>query len=262
MKVSVCMASYNGEKYIKSQISSILDQLGNNDELIISDDGSSDQTINIIESFNDERIILLNHKQNKDSRKNIYAHYLVSSNFENALKSSSGDFIFLADQDDIWVENKLDIMLPYLKQYSTVMSDCSIFDEKNVMISDSFFNNNINLPRGLFLNISKPLYHGCCMAFNKAVLDLALPFPKKMILHDNWIGILSERFGTVKFIDDKLVKYRRHYENSSFSQGKSKNTIIFKIRYRLELFSQVLKRIISIKIKRKFINNMEHKYLN
>ena len=254
--VSVCMATFNGSKYLKDQISSILEQLGLQDELIISDDGSSDNTVEIINSFNDDRIVLLNHERNDKNRKRTYPHYLVSSNFENALKFSTGDFIFLADQDDIWVENKLKIMLPYLETYSLIMSDCLIVDEKSEIVEQSFFNSCISLPRGLLLNISKPLYHGCCIGFRREVLNIALPFPEKMILHDSWIGMLAENFGKVKFISDKLVLYRRHFSNSSFSNGKSENSLLFKISYRGILFFQVLKRLVIVKYNNFFeINN-------
>ena len=247
MKISVCMASYNGAKFISSQISSILKQLGNDDELIISDDGSSDNTIEIINSFNDERIILLNHTRNAKIRKKTYTHYLVSSNFENALQFCTGDIIFLADQDDIWTENKIRNMLPFFKTYSLVMSDCSILDEESTIVDDSFFKNKIILPRGLIKNILRPIYHGCCIAFKREILDVALPFPEKMILHDSWIGILAENFAKVKFIDDKLVLYRRHFANSSYSAGKSKNSLLFQISYRVRLFFQVMKRVFLIK---------------
>ncbi|MBJ2126443.1 glycosyltransferase family 2 protein [Flavobacterium sp. IB48] len=247
--ISVCMASYNGGKYIKRQISSILKQLGENDELIISDDGSIDDTIEIIESFKDVRIVLLRHQKNESRRKKTYPHYLVSANYENALKHSKGQFIFLADQDDIWENNKIEIMMPYMNKHSAVMSNCSVINEMDEMVSNSFFK-PIKLPRGLFQNISKPVYHGCCMAFNRDVLNIALPFPTQMILHDTWIGVLAESFGNVKFIDDKLVQYRRHLKNSSFAEGKSTNSLLFRIQYRMELFFQVSKRIISKKIKK------------
>ena len=95
--ISVCIATYNGEKYIKEQLDSIIPQLGHEDEIVISDDGSSDSTLDIINSINDERIrITVN--QGKHG---------VNSNFNNALLHAKGDFIFLADQDDIWLSGKV-----------------------------------------------------------------------------------------------------------------------------------------------------------
>ena len=101
MKFSVCIATFNGEKFIKEQLDSILCQLGVDDEIIISDDSSVDQTISIIESYKDKRIkIFVNQKFSSP----IY-------NFENAIMKSRGDFIFLSDQDDIWQSDKVEKML-------------------------------------------------------------------------------------------------------------------------------------------------------
>lgn len=246
MKISVCMTTYNGAKYIRDQISSILNQLNEFDELIISDDESNDDTVDIINSFKDKRIHLLHHKKEHKYTRN---HYLVSANFENALKFSSGDVIFLSDQDDIWAANKVKVTLSYLKDYSLVMSDFQVIDNEGKIFGSSFFK-SVHLPRGLFLNISRPIYHGCCMAFKKEILNIALPFPKKMILHDNWIGILAEIFSKVKFIDEKLILHRRHFSNSSFSAGKSKNSLLFQVSYRIRLFFQVVMRLYLIRLKK------------
>jgi len=99
-RISVCMATYNGEKYIYDQLQSILTQLSENDEVIISDNYSSDKTIEIIELFNDPRIKIYFLKKGKSIK-----------NFENALLHASRDYIFLADQDDIWLPGKVQIMM-------------------------------------------------------------------------------------------------------------------------------------------------------
>lgn len=244
MKISVCMASYNGAEFIIDQVSSILNQLSDNDELIISDDGSTDGTLELISSFNDNRIVVLNH--HKSDIRIVYPHYLVSSNFENALSYAKGDIIFLSDQDDIWLAGKVKVCIQNLKEYSLVMTNCSIVDTNNNIVSNSFFD-SIIIPRGVFKNVIFPKYHGCCMAFRREILDLALPFPKKLILHDSWIGILAETFGSVKFIENNLVLYRRHLNNSSFAEGKSNNSFFFKIQYRIIFLLQIIKRMIVAK---------------
>ena len=250
MKISVCLASYNGAKFITNQISSILNQLNDNDELIISDDGSTDDTLKIINSFNDDRIVLLNHHKNNTGK--VYSHYLVTSNFENALLRAKGEIIFLSDQDDIWAPNKVKVCLEKLKKHSLVMTNCSVIDTNNNVVSESLFN-SIILPRGISKNIIHPKYHGCCMAFRRDVLVFALPFPKKLILHDSWIGILAEIFGSVTYVDESLVFYRRHLNNSSFVEGESRNSIFFRLHYRVILFFQVIERIILVKYKRSVI---------
>ena len=102
--ISVCIATYNGEKYIREQLDSILPQLGLDDEVIISDDSSTDNTLKIIEEYNDCRIKIF-------SNNKFYSPIL---NFENALKKAQGDFIFLSDQDDIWKSNKVEVVMKYL----------------------------------------------------------------------------------------------------------------------------------------------------
>ena len=118
MKISVCLATFNGEKYLQQQIESILIQLGDNDELIISDDGSSDQTLNIIESFSDKRIHIFHNKMN---------HGFIG-NFENALRIATGDYIFLSDQDDVWSSDKLRISLQALEKADLIVHDAEMID--------------------------------------------------------------------------------------------------------------------------------------
>jgi len=230
MKISVCMATYNGEKFIKEQLASILHQLDETDEVIISDDSSTDETVNIIESFDDARV-------------RIYKDQVFKSpifNFENALKKSSGDYIFLADQDDIWMPGKVEIIKTFLVDYDLVLSDANIIDAEGNIINDSFylFNNSKN---GLINNIIKNSYLGCTMAFNKRLLERALPFPNDIPMHDWWIGVLGEWFGRTIFIKDKLISYRRHGNNASPS-GKSNYSFCKKIMFRLRVLKDLIKR--------------------
>src|SRR5688572_19081887 len=113
--ISVCIPTFNGEKFIHRQLESIISQLSPDDEIVISDDSSSDNTLNIIKSLNDSRIKLLD---NNHFRNPIF-------NLENALKHAKGDFIFLADQDDLWKENKVPLLLKKLNNYDLVLSNCN-----------------------------------------------------------------------------------------------------------------------------------------
>ena len=116
--ISVCIATYNGEKYIKAQLESILAQIGQDDEIIVSDDNSTDNTISEIESLNDNRIKV---KKNRKTIKKESQHKVfqlmdkIRLNFENALVEAKGDYIFLADQDDIWKEDKVKSILKMLE---------------------------------------------------------------------------------------------------------------------------------------------------
>ena len=229
--ISVCMATYNGEKYIKEQLSSILSQLSEKDEIIVSDDSSTDKTVEIIESFQDKRIKIL--KKNKFRQPNL--------NFENALKYSKGDIIFLSDQDDVWVENKVEIILNQLKKYDLIVSDAFITNEKLNITNESLFS-EVNSNRGILKNIIKNTYYGCCMAFKREVLKKALPFPKtREIGHDLWLGIIADRYFKVKFLKEKLIYFRRH-ENTLTTIKKSKRRLIVKLLGRVKVLYYFLKK--------------------
>ena len=234
--VSVCMATYNGEKFLKKQLESILCQLSDNDEIIISDDNSTDNTLNIIESFCDSRIKIFKNKK-KSFVKNTY--YYVTSNFENAIINANGNFIFLADQDDIWCENKVSQCLKHLYHNELVLHDSVIVNEKEEKIKKSYFELNKSAP-GLTRNLIKNSYLCCCMAFRKEIIPTVLPFPKE-VPHDIWFGLVCEKKFKVKFIDEKLLLYRRHGNNISASEKESKNSLLYKISYRLRILFHLIK---------------------
>jgi glycosyltransferase involved in cell wall biosynthesis len=229
--ISVCMATYNGEKYIEEQLNSILLQLGLDDEVIISDDNSNDNTINIVREFNDKRIKIF---KNKGSG--------LIQNFENAIKYSSGEYIFLADQDDIWNANKVKICLSdFEKGVDLILSDCSIFDsESKETIYESFFDFNKS-KKGIINNIIRNSYIGCCMAFNSKVKNKVIPFPKNIPMHDSWIGIVAEIYFKVNFNKSKLISYRKHSGNASDTgTGKSKYSIMKKVSFRFFLANAII----------------------
>lgn len=230
-KISVCMATYNGAKYIKEQLDSILCQLGENDEIVISDDSSTDDTIVIIKAYNDSRIKLY---ENQKFHSPIF-------NFENALKNATGDYICLCDQDDIWLPNKVNTIKESLASCDLIVSDCKIVDANLNILHESFFQLHSS-KKGFWRNWIRNSYLGCCMAFRKEILKFALPFPKKIAMHDIWIGLLVNLLGKVEFINTPHVLYRRHGENASFGAEESKFSLSFKIKYRMIMLYYVLKR--------------------
>jgi glycosyltransferase involved in cell wall biosynthesis len=238
--ISVCIATHNGEKYIKKQLDSILCQLGKDDEVIISDDGSVDNTMNLIQSIHDNRLKLYNYKQvNHFSHKNTAFFYYASANFYNALQKAKGDIIFLADQDDIWPPNKVSIFLAHFERYDIVCSNCSVIDDNDRLITACFFEKGKFKKLNFFQVIKNLPFRGCCLAFKKHVLENAMPFPKKLLLHDCWIG-LNAYVGNYKyfFIDEPLLRYRRHSAN--VSREVSPHSIFFKFSYRIRLLIQIL----------------------
>lgn len=225
-KISVAMATYNGEKYIKEQIETILKNLNDSDELVISDDGSSDMTVEIIKSFNDKRIKLINGPKKG-----------LKQNFNNAIKNTSGDIIFLSDQDDIWMENKVNKMVECfnLNNYILIQHDAIIVDENDNVLFESFAEHR-KVKTGIVKNLIKNSYHGCCIAFRKELKNEILPIPDNIYLHDEWIGLVAELNGKTYFLNEKLIKYRRHSENnSSFKHLPIKQMLKNRINYAKEL---------------------------
>jgi len=243
--ISVCMATFNGAKYIQKQIDSILIQLSQQDELIISDDGSTDPTVEIINNFHDDRIKLLSHKSNKKLLRSKSGTFKeVAANFENALNVARGDFIFLSDQDDIWSKNKVKRCLELMETYDIVMTNFSIINENDTITTMKFYNKS-PINQALLKNIKASHFLGCCMAFNRSVLNYVLPFPKKLVGHDFWIGCLGVLKFKFCFIDEPLHSYRRMGENVSTSTGKSKNLLIYKLYYRIVFLFQILCHLIK-----------------
>ncbi len=227
--ISVCMPTYNGEKFIRIQLESILSQLGNDDEVVISDDSSTDKTAEIIKSFNDSRIHLL---ENNSFHSPIY-------NLENALKNAKGDFIFLSDQDDEWAVDKVSVCMEKLKDCDLLIHDADIVDGNGNQTAESFFKLN-HTKSGKFYNLLKNGYLGCCMCFSKKLLNQFLPFPKKLPMHDIYIGNFAAFNGyRIKFIEDKLIHYRRHGNNASITSEHSHRKLISRISDRIIILKNI-----------------------
>jgi len=230
-RVSVCIPTFNGGGYIRRQMETILSQLGENDEVIISDDSSTDDTLSIIESFQDSRI--------KVFPGNTF--YSPIFNMENALKQASGEYIFMADQDDVWMEGKVESMLSVLDSYDLVVSDCMVVDEDENVIQSSLFR-KLNSGKGFMKNMIKNTYIGCCMAFKRDVLSYVLPFPTNIPMHDGWIAMSVEyRRKKIFFLDKPLILYRRHGSNSSTCSEPSSRSLRDKIMDRWNLLFSILK---------------------
>lgn len=230
--ISVCIATYNGSAYLSMQLSSILSQLAADDEVIISDDGSTDDTLKIIESLNDSRIRL------------ISGPCLASPvrNFENALLHSRGDVIFLSDQDDVWLDGKVAEMCKALEVSDCVTSNCLVTDDDLSVTHSSFFVLNRTKYGRAYNLLIKNGYLGCCMAFKRRILDKALPFPIDIPMHDIWLGNVAAFYYSVSFLDKPLIKFRRHDSNASPTARKSSYSLWRKMQFRFKVLVELLKR--------------------
>ncbi len=239
--ISVCMATYNGEKFIQKQVQSILSQLNYIDELIIIDDASMDNTVKLMKKFKDARVKIINNSRNMGS---IFS-------FNKALSLANGEYIFLADQDDIWYQTKVIISISQLEKENLdlIIHDARVVDvNKGHIISESLFKLYKSSP-GLIRNLISSRHTGCCMVLRNSALKKLLPIPTplnekglvadlftiKGIQHDAWLGVLSSIYGLKKkFVNIPLIDYQRHNDNES------------PLKRRRHFFSALIDRIILV----------------
>lgn len=227
--ISVCIPTFNGATYIGAQLESILvSPLVT--EIIVSDDGSTDNTVEIIRSFNDKRIRLIEGPCSG-----------LINNYELLLSLASGEYIFLADQDDVWFPNKVEVMLAYLHDVDMVVCDCIVVDGQLNMLYPSFFA-LINSKSGVMRNLLRNRYLGCCIALRRRVLKHALPFPAHLPVHDWWLGLVADIFGGVTFINQPLMMYRRHGANASPASERSSIAWTKRIYWRVNLLVSLIGR--------------------
>jgi glycosyltransferase involved in cell wall biosynthesis len=234
-RASIALAAYNGSKYISNQIESILTMLGKNDELVISYDKSSDDTLSIIESFAkiDTRIKIV-----FDSGKS------VESNFNSAVQACCGEYIFLSDQDDVWIDNKINKMVSFMDSHpNTVVCVCDgYFSDEQLNLNGGIFD-GLKTSNSPIRNFIKGSYLGCQMMFRASIKTKILPFvEQKTIAHDLWLGVLGAHYGDVSLIKSKLIIHRLHDSNYS---NTSKLSFFGVIKNRLIFFFEIEKRIFN-----------------
>ena len=213
IRASVAMAVYNGERYIREQVDSILERMGDRDELVISYDRSTDATRQIIDGY-----------ARQDSRVRVVENSIpgVRTNFNNAINACKGRYIFLSDQDDLWIGDKINDVV---HTFETTGADLVVHDG---YMADGELN---NLPSTIFerfgtydspiRNLIKCNYWGCCMAFRAELWKTVGPFPADhRICHDHWLGILAGFSGKIVRLDRCLIQHRLHGNNVSAGQRR------------------------------------------
>lgn len=206
MKLSIAMATYNGAKYLPQQLRSLVAQTRQPDEVIISDDGSTDGTLNIVEKFSKSAPVEVHVLRNQ---KNLgYA-----GNFSRALEAATGDLVFLSDQDDIWFPNKLERLESFANKNPAaqlIMCDAALTDEelKPVGLTKIEQIRYAGLPMSFFVM-------GCCAAIRREFLDLTLPIPARYPAHDTWLVCIADGLKAKAILEEPLQYYRRHGDNES-----------------------------------------------
>jgi len=223
--ISIAMCTYNGELFIKEQIDSILNQTYCDFELVITDDGSSDKTINIVKEYQllDNRIKFFQNKTNLGFVKN----------FEKAISLCTGEYIALADQDDIWKINKLEIFLDEIKDTVLIYSDAILVDKYSNSIGSELIRSNKKKLVSGSCNKSFLLSNcvsGNTLMFKKELVKYILPIPKGISFHDIWIAFVSSTYGTITYTEESMTYYRRYSEQITKTREKSYNSFFDRLK--------------------------------
>lgn len=210
-KISVALCTFNGEKYIKEQLESIIGQTKRPDEIIIVDDGSTDKTVEIcnriLRQFLGEWTVYVN---------DVNLGY--KRNFLKAMKKTSGDVVFLSDQDDVWLKGKIEIMMRQFEDDTVLLAfhDVVVTNERLVVIEESFWKTQGFFPNNI-QNINDKLLQydyiqGASCAIRRNLIEKITEIPVQSI-HDEWLGMIAAAYNGIAIVPEKLSLYRQGEHN-------------------------------------------------
>jgi len=235
--LSIALCTYNGSRFLREQLQSLVNQTLQPFEVIISDDCSTDDTISVIQEFSD----VLNIK--------IFVNDLslkVTKNFEKSISLCSGDIILMCDQDDIWHADKLSKINTYFQENPSqlaVFCDADLVDESGISLGKNFWSvvrfqqaqiQQFKDGGGVEILLAGNRSAGCMMAFRKELTENIIPFPTHipLMIHDNWITIVAAMLDKIGLIEEKLNSYRQHSFQQIGTRPKENGVIItFKDRF-------------------------------
>ena len=273
-KIGVVIATYNGEKYIEEQIDSILNQSLKPDYIVISDGGSTDNTVAICSKI----------LQDQDIKYDILTsdkQLSVTENFQKGLDRCKTDYIFFSDQDDIWIKNKIEYTMEQFFDSSVCMvfTNASIVDEKlkfknkNLWNKIKYYTNKeiteYEKNSSTFFNtlIKHNIVTGMCMAITKELKEIAIPFSKYSI-HDYWIAFIANNYGNVISANKEEVLYRQHASNvvgTNFSiirALKKKDKWKDKLQNKIKFIEDINKKNYLLTTEQKYIINRYYSFIN
>ena len=217
MKTSVALCTYNGEKFLAQQLESILNQTVLVDEIVVCDDGSTDNTVSILENYRKEHPNTIKIYKNEKNLRSV-------KNFEKAISLCNNEIIFLSDQDDVWKENKVEKILIFFNENPNKNSVCTngkgideqgrILDKLTIWDTPQILrNSNIEVNFFNIIAYIENIATGAGMAFRKNIIGKIVPFPShEGFHHDEWIALVTSHEKSFDMIDDKLFFYRVHPE--------------------------------------------------
>lgn len=216
MRVSVCLASYNGAPFIARQLASILSELRSEDEVIIVDDSSSDSTVEVAQQVGDPRVSIY---VNGENRGEVYS-------FNRAMSLAKGDVLFLSDQDDIWIPGRVGLMTRRLLESGAdvVSSNFDWMDTNENPIDIEYDgvearHGSRHLRNIVDIFVGRTNYFGCAMAFRRSFLPVISPIPSFVESHDLWIALASNLARSNVHLDDRTLRKRKHAANATSTKS-------------------------------------------
>lgn len=214
VRVSVCMATYRGERWVAEQVTSVLAEIGPDDELVVVDDASPDGTTDVLRQIDDPRLRIVEQAVN--------GGYVRA--FATALEHARGAYLLLSDQDDVWVPGRVEVMLAALQDHDVVAGNLATLGGPDsihsplgrpgwrLRASDS--GHHLRNVLGVLAG-ARP-YFGCAMGLRREALEVATPFPAGLReSHDLWFALYGNLAGSIAHVDDVVVLRRYHQDNAS-----------------------------------------------
>jgi glycosyltransferase involved in cell wall biosynthesis len=216
--IDILLSTYNGEKYIEEQLNSILNQTNTQWKVIIRDDGSSDNTLKIIDDYAryyPDKFFLL-----KDNKGNLGS----TLSFSELIQNCSGEYIMLCDQDDVWLNNKVEITAKEMSNLEMnfgniplmVFTDLKLVDKDLVLLSDSMIKSqklDISVIDNPVKIAALNVVAGCTIMINRTAVRCVLPLTSKNIIHDQWMAVNISKYGKISYLPYPTILYRQHSNN-------------------------------------------------
>ncbi|WP_208006692.1 glycosyltransferase [Aeromicrobium phragmitis] len=225
VRVSVCMATYNGAQYLAEQVDSILSQLTDDDELVVVDDGSTDATVAMLEALEDPRVSVRRTARNLG--------YVGA--FGEAMAAARGEYLVLSDQDDVWPAGRVEVLVAALSEAEVAVGNVVDLEHRRPLPSPvrrtpwQLSSSTSRQHRRNLLRIWAGVipYFGSAMALRRSALERVLPLPSYLgESHDLWIATVANVDGSIRHLDDVVVWRRLHETNASSSRPRSVGPVL------------------------------------